>query len=1575
MNTLQRIWKDRFTTKGLTQRVLRKTVQKNTWIYVSDKNYNVFVGIKETGYFQHSSPTAGGLVTSAGLIKVENGLVTSLSPLSGHYRTSVEHYRQFLDAMQKKGLDLSHVHVTKEEVILWGLERWTALAKSVKGSKKKVKGATWRLFHPKQANEADKEKEKKRIQEQDSSEQPKEAGTETGGHEETDADKAKHKALTERMQQIKERGRKEDEHWQTGSQWRWEIITGRAQQVRKQGERKWKDAMETISPGESGNASHSKPDGELSSPAEPERPSVLQNPPSQTNAESSERPQSSTIPRLARDTCNVQDEKEPKQALNANSSLVGSSMSSLDHQDRPNSAIYLGSSFAASQDQVLHPGFRSQSSPLLTGHHIGRLGQLPSPPHTNSTSGSGGDKDSANAGSIRGTGAPLLTVVHDEDEEPLKMQNGKQFDYEDDDDDLTRRLTPAEIAAERQRITPKIERVRSLVEKNQEMLGKLNRYGNLGSTRSPSSGVSPTHRTASLGRTLSAASMSGTGSMRHSSVSLPRASDVFDPDAEIEAGNQDMGVGTTPAMTPSRRGFEISPRQRLVSEPTSPNRINLLRQSVSNTGSPLRRVELGTVEEGERKTPATSSAKKSRTPIPLEFMGDQRSPSQTEENDGNTLTISRPSSSSRQPSPGLYTSEGSPSLSPSALGGPNTMSRRPRPAGLRNSYDRWGEPYERWEKSQLETQPDAAPETEPDLSQRRAGLRSVVNEGLKAAGLTRTNTTSSMRRRGEDVPLRSRTISALDGRPAGLVASPSTLDPPGTARLSTERDRSRSRLEERSVSDMESLRERSSRHAFFSPNIRAGRTIHNVLNNVSTDSPNPDQHRALPDGRETPANLRSFKNTYSSQLSGTAMTKAYTSPSGLQRHLPIRASASNAGQDSPKFGSFNSPSQTSISLGGNNPVQLLQDALYMFESHVQKLPQSTTMGDTYNDVLRDAKGIVGAAAALNIALRGAAAVCVDEQIEAEVETQRQEDTAHTADIWRKVAAEFREGVKVSDELVRALTSFMIGSGRMLRSASTSSHSRMTSGGDASSVVGSISRAGGTALTRGGSTRGGSSDGRRSVEGWSRGVGLSGIDRRSVDGRQSVDGKRSADHGTFGGSRRSAEDQREDQLRRLVARQGALEQLEGNSAGSGGSVSGRDRPGTSGGNRVTFHGAGESRSQSSLSVIRDVKRLSQGDALSSPGPRTFTSLSSRRSTGAPTPATSHKALPKLPLPPADAGLSFPQSQDGGDRTPIELPRPHVRHSTMPPLAVPPPLPTLPSESIIQRSKTISKHVPSNSITSGSTTTTATTKVGTAGGSIRHSTIGLTGESARPPVTTPTTAKSPEMTFSDSTNPFSMGRSRGNTALNGLQQVINSGGRKRTGSTTDDEGVTRDRHPTLTSSGMPASSSRSSVVGRSSASANSSPHLDKSRPSLVSRRTSSTLSGANSTVTSPGLSSPPSATLRHHRVISRMSSAGTLGSSGIDSDSRPHPPATDASQAVDSGAESERRLRRSRVRLSVNAIMDKRGGIGDILSGRRLAMGSRLAGDREHDDDGRVDLTQSPSAGAHERRERRLAANPL
>lgn len=68
---------------------------------------NMFVGIKRTGTFQHSSLLSGGgacfifcpdllihhlnpVVTSAGLISVKDGVIHTLSPLSGHYRTSID---------------------------------------------------------------------------------------------------------------------------------------------------------------------------------------------------------------------------------------------------------------------------------------------------------------------------------------------------------------------------------------------------------------------------------------------------------------------------------------------------------------------------------------------------------------------------------------------------------------------------------------------------------------------------------------------------------------------------------------------------------------------------------------------------------------------------------------------------------------------------------------------------------------------------------------------------------------------------------------------------------------------------------------------------------------------------------------------------------------------------------------------------------------------------------------------------------------------------------------------------------------------------------------------------------------------------------------------------------------------------------------------------------------------------------------------------------------------------------------------------------------------------------------------
>ncbi|PVF94855.1 hypothetical protein CPB86DRAFT_800146 [Serendipita vermifera] len=1314
-------------------------------------------------------------------------------------------------------------------------------------------------------------------------------------------------------------------------------------------------------------------------------------------------------------------------------------MSSLEHQNRPSSAIFLGHSSPAGQDAVLlQTSFSTPTTPLTAAIHVGRLAQLPSPPHTNSTSGSTGDKDSANAGSVRRSGAPLLAVHDEESSVAARMQNGNDFDNEDDDDDLTRRQgLDIQDPANKHRITPKIERARSLANKTHEILTRLDKYGGLMHGRS-SSTMSPLSRTVSL-TSATGATATNSPSTRHSSLSLPRRRDVFDQDADVPAGqstasNSDTGDDrsqTPPAGTPHKRLLELSPnpRQRLVSEPTTPNRHSLLRNGTNTSGSLLRRGhtprgELMTVEEGEGRSPANGSAKKSRTPIPLEFLNADPNPSahvdDSDPNAGALLTLPRAPSRSRQPSPGLYSSPGSPSLATSSgtLGGPDSKtSRRPRPPGLRNSYDRWGESYEKWEKTQMEQQENSPADTDSSMQQQqRRGLRSVVNESLKAAGLTptsATSATSSMRRRPEEEGTRPRKLSSgVLGRDVFANSPISSLRErnwesmdltrAGNSRSSTERERPRSRIspeDQDSRSDMDSLRERAARHPFFSPNVRPTRTIHNVLQHPEESASTNGVDTA--DGRETPANLRIFKSNYSSQFASSPMMKSYTSPSGTQRTLPPRAATvANLSTGSPKVGMNGSPlsavpSSGNLSTSGG-PVQLLQDSLFMFESHVQRLPQGSAMPDTFNDVLRDAKGIVHAASALNIALRSAATVCVDEQIDAEVAAQAENTTkeghpaSEVAEVWRKVGAEFREDVRVSDELVRALTSFMIGTGRMLRSATSTAnanHSRMKSIGDASSTVGSISRAGGKSLSRGTSlvrgVGGGSSDGRRSVEGWSMGVGLSAMDRRSVDGRKSTDGRRSVEPIPYGGNRHSADEHREESMRRLTARQGAPEVGDTGSNGSGGS---RDRPSTGTAHRLSYQAAGsgnESRATSALGV----PRLSHDETT----PRTFTSLSSKRSSGMPTPASAtQKALPKLPLPPPE--VAFPQTQDGGDRTPIELARPHTRHSTMPPLAVPPPLPTLPSESLLQRNRTIGKHAASNSITSASTSSTTKPHLTSSHATVRGSAI-LPAPSSTEATTavTPTTARPRQTSFgSAASNPLSLGRARGSAAVSGLQQVaLSNPPRRRTTSASDNEAVVSsktDPNPLAITQSISSLSSNttskassgalSSPGGRKSSISSAGSPLESRKSTLrptANRRTSSMLSGgSSSTVTSP-TSGAQSDTARS-RVVSRMSSAGTLGSPAINNTSRSSLVSGTGANSTDSTGEEERRLRRSRVRMSLNAMMDKRGGIGELLGGRKLGSGGRLAGhDAEHEDGSNVG--DSPSLSAKERLTRRRAADPL
>ncbi|KAI9163159.1 IQ domain-containing protein IQM5 [Paramyrothecium foliicola] len=105
-------------------KLLRKSVKRNTWIFVADTSFRLYVGIKNSGAFQHSSFLQGSRISAAGLIKIKNGRLASLSPLSGHYRPPVANFRAFVHSLKEAGVDMHRVTISKSYTVLVGLEAY-----------------------------------------------------------------------------------------------------------------------------------------------------------------------------------------------------------------------------------------------------------------------------------------------------------------------------------------------------------------------------------------------------------------------------------------------------------------------------------------------------------------------------------------------------------------------------------------------------------------------------------------------------------------------------------------------------------------------------------------------------------------------------------------------------------------------------------------------------------------------------------------------------------------------------------------------------------------------------------------------------------------------------------------------------------------------------------------------------------------------------------------------------------------------------------------------------------------------------------------------------------------------------------------------------------------------------------------------------------------------------------------------------------------------------------------------------------------------------------------------------------
>ena len=113
-------------------KLLRKSVKKNTWIFVADTNFRLYVGIKQSGAFQHSSFLSAGRISDAGLIKIKDGRLTKLSPLSGHYRPPVSNFKSFVHSLKDEGVDMSHVSISRSYAVLVGLEAYVKTRRKAK---------------------------------------------------------------------------------------------------------------------------------------------------------------------------------------------------------------------------------------------------------------------------------------------------------------------------------------------------------------------------------------------------------------------------------------------------------------------------------------------------------------------------------------------------------------------------------------------------------------------------------------------------------------------------------------------------------------------------------------------------------------------------------------------------------------------------------------------------------------------------------------------------------------------------------------------------------------------------------------------------------------------------------------------------------------------------------------------------------------------------------------------------------------------------------------------------------------------------------------------------------------------------------------------------------------------------------------------------------------------------------------------------------------------------------------------------------------------------------------------------
>ena len=129
--------------------MIRSSLKKgHKWIFVADTSFNLYIGYKQVGAFQHSSFLHGSRILAAGQIKVKRGSLRRLSPLSGHYRPPAKNFRAFVKNLEGAGVDMSRVSISQSYAVLIGLEGYTKTRRKLKAAESGIGHQKDRVFNP-----------------------------------------------------------------------------------------------------------------------------------------------------------------------------------------------------------------------------------------------------------------------------------------------------------------------------------------------------------------------------------------------------------------------------------------------------------------------------------------------------------------------------------------------------------------------------------------------------------------------------------------------------------------------------------------------------------------------------------------------------------------------------------------------------------------------------------------------------------------------------------------------------------------------------------------------------------------------------------------------------------------------------------------------------------------------------------------------------------------------------------------------------------------------------------------------------------------------------------------------------------------------------------------------------------------------------------------------------------------------------------------------------------------------------------------------------------------------------------